>query len=107
MPSSHTAFVVGLTAAVGVKEGTDSSLFAMCLIFSLIVMYDATGVRQHAGRQALVLNIILSEMPADHPAQECGRLRDSLGHTPRQVAVGAVVGIAIGWLVQGVALTIK
>ena len=44
MPSSHTALVVGLTTAVGLKESLDSSLFALCLVFSLVVMYDATGV---------------------------------------------------------------
>lgn len=87
MPSSHTAFVVGLTAAVGLQEGTSSPLFAMCLVIALIVMYDATGVRLHAGRQATVLNIIIAEMPPDHPVQDTGRLRDSLGHTPVQVGV--------------------
>lgn len=45
MPSSHTSLVIGLTTAVGVKEGTTSDLFAICLIFSLVVMYDASGVR--------------------------------------------------------------
>ncbi|GLC40120.1 hypothetical protein PLESTB_000884000 [Pleodorina starrii] len=85
MPSSHTALIVALTTAVAVEQGTNSSLFAICLVISLIVMYDATGVRLHAGRQATVLNIIIAEMPPDHPVQDSGRLRDSLGHTPIQV----------------------
>lgn len=100
MPSSHTAFVVGLTASVGVQEGTSSNLFAICLVLSLIVMYDASGVRLQAGRQASILNLIIADMPADHPVQENGRLRDSLGHTPLQVLVGAVVGLTVGYLVQ-------
>lgn len=51
MPSSHTALVVGLTTAIGLKESLDSSIFALCLVFSLVVMYDATGVRLHAGEE--------------------------------------------------------
>ncbi len=49
------------------------------------VMYDASGVRLHAGKQATVLNIIISQLPADHPGSETMPLRDRLGHTPRQV----------------------
>mmetsp|Transcript_32551 Transcript_32551/g.59078 ORF Transcript_32551/g.59078 Transcript_32551/m.59078 type:complete len:195 (+) Transcript_32551:96-680(+) len=100
MPSSHTAFVVGLTTAVGFKEGAESSIFAICVVLSLIVMYDATGVRLHAGRQATVLNVIVAEMlPADHPVNDNGRLRDSLGHTPIQVCAGAVTGFIVSYLV--------
>lgn len=49
MPSSHTASVVGLATAVGLKEGTSSTMFALALLLSLVVAYDATGVRLHAG----------------------------------------------------------
>ena len=59
MPSSHTALVVGLCTSIGLKEGMQSSIFALCLVFSLVVMYDATGVRLHAGRQAEVLNQLI------------------------------------------------
>lgn len=87
MPSSHTALVAGLSTAVGLQEGLASPLFAICLVFWLVVMYDASGVRLAAGRHATVLNMIISEMPPDHPVQDSERLRDSLGHTPRQVAL--------------------
>ena len=50
------------------------------------VMYDASGVRLHAGRQASVLNMIITELPPDHPVSDTRPLRDSLGHTPLQVA---------------------
>ena len=104
MPSSHTALIVGLTTAVGVKLGTDSSLFALCLVISLIVMYDATNVRQAAGRHASLLNLIVSELPPDHPVQDTllpgERLRDSLGHTPIQVACGAVLGMVVGYVCE-------
>lgn len=62
-------------------------------------MYDATGVRLHAGKQASVLNMIITELPPDHPVSSTtGQLKDSIGHTPLQVAVGAVVGIVVGYL---------
>ena len=98
MPSSHTALVVGLTTAVGLKDSVDSSLFALCLVFSLVVMYDATGVRLQAGRQAEVLNQMILELPQQHPVSDTRPLRDSLGHTPVEVGAGAMVGVVIGWL---------
>jgi acid phosphatase family membrane protein YuiD len=51
------------------------------------VMYDASGVRLHAGRQASVLNMIITELPPDHPVSDTRPLRDTLGHTPLQVCV--------------------
>jgi acid phosphatase family membrane protein YuiD len=100
MPSSHSALVLGLTSAIGVSNGTSSELFAMCLVVSLIVMYDACGVRLQAGRHAGVLNQIISELPPDHPVSDVRPLRDSLGHTPLQVVVGAFVGIVVGYVTQ-------
>ncbi|WIA30628.1 hypothetical protein OEZ86_000706 [Tetradesmus obliquus] len=85
MPSSHTAFVVGLTTALGMLEGTQSNLFALALVLSLVVAYDATGVRLHAGRHASVLNIMIAELPPEHPASETSALQETLGHTPVQL----------------------
>lgn len=66
----------------------------------LQVMYDASGVRLHAGKQASVLNQIISELPPDHPvASNVEMLKDTLGHTPLQVLVGAVVGMTTGYIV--------
>lgn len=96
MPSSHTAFVVGLTTALGMLEGTQSNLFALALVLSLVVAYDATGVRLHAGRHASVLNIMIAELPPEHPASETSALQETLGHTPVQVAAGAGVGLLVG-----------
>ncbi|GJZ66048.1 acid phosphatase/vanadium-dependent haloperoxidase-related protein [Tanacetum coccineum] len=50
-----------------------------------VVMYDATGVRLHAGRQAELLNQIVCELPPEHPLSNVRPLRDSLGHTPFQI----------------------
>lgn len=92
---------MGLTSAIGVLQGTASPVFAIALVFSLIVMYDATGVRLHAGRQASILNMIITALPPDHPVSSNGpgQLKEVLGHTPLQVAVGAVLGCVVGYLV--------
>lgn len=66
------------------QQGFGSPLFAACLCFSVIVMYDAMGVRRHAGKQAEVLNKVINELLEDHPVGEI-KLKEVLGHTPRQV----------------------
>ncbi|KAK8363262.1 hypothetical protein V6Z12_A03G151100 [Gossypium hirsutum] len=93
MPSSHSSTVTALATAIGFQEGFGGALFATALILACIVMYDATGVRLHAGRQAEVLNQIVYELPAEHPLAESRPLRELLGHTPPQVAAGGFLGI--------------
>lgn len=93
MPSSHSATVTGLAMAIGFQEGFGGSHFAIALILACVVMYDATGVRLHAGRQAEVLNQIVYELPAEHPLAESRPLRELLGHTPPQVVAGGFLGI--------------
>jgi len=95
MPSSHSAIVAGLTAAVGRNNGIGSAPFAIALIFSFVVMYDAQGVRRAAGRQAAVLNRLVDDVFAMRGIQEM-RLRELLGHTPIEVIAGALLGVVIG-----------
>lgn len=97
MPSSHSAIVMGLTTAVGRYDGLSSATFAIALIFSIVVMYDAQGVRRAAGRQAEVLNRLIEDVFAQRGVRE-ERLRELIGHTPFQVLVGAALGIAVGLL---------
>ncbi|MED6168245.1 hypothetical protein PIB30_010026 [Stylosanthes scabra] len=104
MPSSHTSTVTALTASVGFQDGFGGPLFATAVVLALIVMYDATGVRLQAGRQAEVLNQIVYELPAEHPLAESRPLRELLGHTPPQVFAGGLLGIltaVIGHLITG------
>ena len=91
MPSSHSALVVALAITVGIETGFDSPLFAVSAVLAMIVMYDAAGVRQAAGKQAEKINLIVEELLNGHPLNE-EHLRELLGHTPLQVVVGAVVG---------------
>ncbi|KAJ4710898.1 Acid phosphatase/vanadium-dependent haloperoxidase-related protein [Melia azedarach] len=93
MPSSHSATVTALAVAVGFQEGFGGALFATALVLACVVMYDATGVRLQAGRQAEVLNQIVYELPAEHPLAESRPLRELLGHTPPQVIAGGLLGI--------------
>ncbi|KAK2365416.1 Acid phosphatase/vanadium-dependent haloperoxidase-related protein [Trifolium repens] len=94
MPSSHSALCTALTTSVALCHGVADSLFPVCLGFSLIVMYDAIGVRRHAGMQAQVLNMILADMFQGHPISE-RKLKELLGHTPSQVFAGALLGILV------------
>jgi len=100
MPSSHSATVTALAVAIGLQEGTGGPAFAMSVVLACVVMYDATGVRLHAGRQAELLNQIVCELPSEHPLSNIRPLRDSLGHTPLQVAAGAVLGCIVAFLMR-------
>lgn len=97
MPSSHTAIVVSITTMVGRSQGINSVIFAVSLIFSLVVMYDACGVRRQAGKQARILNDIVNT-PGLSTVQVREKLLEALGHTPLQVIIGAIVGFTAGML---------
>lgn len=92
MPSSHTSFVMAMSTSLGKLYGWDSAIFALAICFSFIVMYDAAGVRRAAGHQAKILNIIIEDLAHNKPiANE--KLKELLGHTPKEVLAGAVLGI--------------
>ena len=97
MPSAHSAVVIALTTMIGRSQGTTSPMFGIALIFSLVVMYDATGVRREAGKQAHLLNEIINT-PGLSQVQVKEKLVEALEHTPIQVFVGALVGFIIGMI---------
>lgn len=97
MPSSHSAVVATLTTLVGKEYGLGSGIFAVSFVFSLIVMYDAAGVRRAAGKQATLLNKLVENYPNSNVIVT-EKLVEVLGHTPFQVLVGAVIGILVGTL---------
>ncbi|XP_057985205.1 uncharacterized protein LOC110643577 isoform X2 [Hevea brasiliensis] len=100
MPSSHSATVTALALSIGLQEGTGSPAFAIAVVLACVVMYDASGVRLHAGRQAELLNQIVCEFPPEHPLSSVRPLRELLGHTPLQVVVGALVGCIVAYLMR-------
>ena len=98
MPSSHSAMVVATTWSSGLTAGFDSPFFAISFVLSGIVMYDAAGVRRHAGRHARALNRIILELKAEHPLKNI-RLKELIGHSPLEVLAGAIQGLIVSWLV--------
>ncbi len=95
MPSSHSAVVTSIATLIGKSEGVDSPMFALSLVFAMVVMYDAAGVRRAAGKQARVLNKIV-QTPGLSNIEVHEKLLEALGHTPLQVFVGALIGIVAG-----------
>lgn len=105
MPSSHSAAVTALTTGIALEEGLQSNLFAISTVFAVIVMFDATGVRRHAGEQATVLNKLVTDFHRfleeakywqEKPPQEKRReLKELLGHQPIEVFFGGITGIAL------------
>src|SRR5690606_31601647 len=103
MPSSHSAAVTSLTTAIGITEGLASPMFAIAATFSVITMYDASGIRRHAGRHAVVLNRLLNELQLffEHAKdwnqkekfEKRQELKELLGHEPSEVFFGGVTGI--------------
>ncbi len=94
MPSSHSATVTSLMTAVGISEGLSSPIFAAVFVFSVIVMYDAAGVRRAAGKQASILNQLINSNQVHVDTNV--KLKELLGHTPVQVIVGGVYGVIVG-----------
>ncbi len=95
MPSSHSAVVVALCTMVGKEYGINSAIFGIAVIFAFVVMYDAAGVRRAAGKQAKLLNKII-ETPGLTSVEVSEKLVEVLGHTPKQVLVGALIGLIAG-----------
>ncbi|MCE5285751.1 MAG: divergent PAP2 family protein [Pelosinus sp.] len=96
MPSSHTALVVALASSVAFHDGAESTFFALAFVLASIVMYDAAGVRNAAGKQAKVINKLVRQMRAEHTVDI--RLKELLGHSPLEVLAGALLGFAIAYL---------
>ena len=98
MPSAHSALVGALATGIGQSMGWSSPDFAIACLFAVIVMYDAAGVRQAAGKQAKLLNQITNELFQEEHNFNEEKLKELLGHTPFQVLVGLILGITISML---------
>jgi uncharacterized protein len=94
MPSAHSTFVIALATAMGLKYGATSDEFLICLVFSIIIIYDAMNVRYQAGLHAKAIN----EM-TPHDGKE---LNEMLGHTPIEALAGGIVGFLSAVLLLGI-----
>ncbi len=102
MPSSHSATVCALTTASGMVYGPGSFEFSISFVLAMIVMYDAMGVRRETGKQAKLLNHVFFENILNLDGvflQE--KFKEYVGHTPLQVAAGAILGIGIAYFIGG------
>ena len=94
MPSSHSATVVALVVLIGLKDGVDSGLFGLAVLFASIVMYDAIMVRRSSGEQGIAIQQLIKEQKS-----AVALPRAAKGHTPVEVLVGAILGAIIGLVV--------
>lgn len=95
MPSAHSASVVALLVVIGLKDGIDSAVFGVALLFAAVVMYDAVMVRRSSGEQGAALRGLFHQLKLDPVAP----FRTAKGHLPREVLGGAIVGVLVGLVV--------
>ena len=101
IPSSHCAGVAALATSVGMRFGYNSGIFAVALIFTIITMFDAQGVRRSTGKQAEILNKMFEDLYFKKPIKE-DRLIELIGHTPIQVFAGVALGILCGYILYNI-----
>lgn len=110
MPSSHSAAVCALTTAIGITEGVGTPLFAAAFVFSVIIMFDASGVRREAGEHAIILNLLVRDFKRlrdgaqdwtdKEEYEKIQELKTLLGHKPSEVFVGALCGIFVAFILH-------
>jgi uncharacterized protein len=107
MPSSHSSTVTSLSTSIGLIAGWDSPVFAVAVCLAFIIMFDAAGLRQSASLQAQALNQIVRELMAPDHNLNRRKLKEFLGHTPREVLAGGMLGIVVSLGVRGYLIFIK
>jgi acid phosphatase family membrane protein YuiD len=94
MPSSHSALMISTSLGIALFHGFDNPLFALSVAISMIVLYDAAGVRRQAGMHAQKINLIIEELLQGHPISQ-EQLKEVLGHSPLEVVGGTILGIVV------------
>lgn len=104
MPSSHSATVAALATAIGISEGVGSVFFAIAFVLAGVVIYDAMGVRRHAGSHASMLNMMLDDLIESgdlamfQDEKYTKRFKELLGHEPAETFFGTLFGILIAFV---------
>jgi acid phosphatase family membrane protein YuiD len=96
MPSSHSALVTAITLSIGLFYGFDTPVFALSTGISMVVIYDAAGVRREAGRHAEKINVLINEFFSGQTVSE-KQLKEIIGHTPAQVSAGILLGAVLAY----------
>lgn len=97
MPSSHSATVCACASSIAYLYSWSSPYFAIAAVLAVVVMYDAFNVRRETGEQAKILNYMMDHWDELKPEEFGKNLKELIGHTPLQVLMGALLGIAVGW----------
>ncbi len=104
MPSSHSAGVVALSISIGIMSGFMSPIFAVSLGYAFVVMYDAAGIRRASGKMAVCLNKMIADF-YKHDINSAGtKLKEMLGHTPKEVLCGAILGVLFAFFFHYIVL---
>jgi len=98
MPSSHSSLSVATTLSIGLFYGFGTPLFALAFAVTMVIVYDAAGVRRQAGFHAEKINLLIEEFFSGHPISQ-ERLKEVLGHTPNEVIGGIVLGVLVALFV--------
>ena len=102
MPSSHSATVVSLAVMCGWTAGVGSAIFALSLLFAIVVMRDAVGVRRETGKQAASIKELADAVHKSFLSRDAEIRTENLkllvGHTPLQVVFGVIIGLAVSIL---------
>ncbi|MFZ2098149.1 MAG: divergent PAP2 family protein [Anaerolineales bacterium] len=97
MPSSHSALIVAIAHGIGLSVGFGTPLFALAFAISMIVIYDATGIRRQAGKHAELINAMINDLASGNPLKQ-EQLREVLGHTPGEALGGILLGLLVAQL---------
>ncbi len=100
MPSSHTTLVFSLTTIMAIHYGIESPYFAISLVFSLVVSYDACGLRLESGRQAAAINQLFNELIQGDKKKAYHKLKEELGHNPIEVLCGMLYGSVMTYILH-------
>ena len=94
MPSAHTAFVISLSTTVGYFDGIFSTTFAISIVLSYIVIYDAANIRTNIGYNGKIVNRLIKEIP-EIKKENYPILKEIVGHKPLEIIAGAILGIVL------------
>ncbi len=103
-PSSHSSTVTALSTAIALQQGIESTYFAISLIFSIIVIYDAVNVRYYAGKNIQLTKQLVSDLEKinqttfDNPIYH-EKIKTVLGHKLIEVIGGIGLGLIIALLI--------
>lgn len=100
MPSSHSSTMTAVTTGIGLSEGWGSPLFVLAITLTVMVVYDATGVRRQAGFHAERINVLVDEIfhAKTWPGKELKSLSEVIGHSPAEALAGVLLGIAVAYI---------